>query len=96
MVRRNTILVSRTLYQVGVITLIAAIFWLVIGIYLALAKSSPVDVDPGLLEPLNPVIDQKVVISLSKRSKVEEVFLDTQEATPSAAENVIINKEETR
>ncbi len=69
MARRNTILVNKTLYQVGVITLIAAVFWLAIGIYLTLTKTTTVDVDPSLLEPLNPNIDQKVVISLSERLK---------------------------
>lgn len=104
MARRNTILVNKTLYQVGVITMIAAVLWLGIGIYLALTKSTTSDVDPVLLEPLNPSIDQNVVKALSERLKVEEIFMAeqdatisaTQESTTSATENVTINEDKTR
>ena len=91
MARRDTILVSRTLYQVGVVTLVASIFWVLIGIYLAATKPLEIDVDATLLDPIDTNIDQKTLTALSKRLKIEEIMT---EATESASEINIITIEE--
>lgn len=85
MARRDTILVGRTLYQIGVVTLTASIVWVLIGIYLAATKHLTIDVDTTLLDPINTTIDQKIITRLSDRLKVEESV--TEQATESA--NVI-------
>ena len=83
MAMRNNILISRTFYQIGVITLIASIIWIGVGVYSASIKQLAVDVDKTLLEPLNPVIDQEVIDSLRTRLKVEESIVENV-ATESA------------
>lgn len=80
MSRRDSILVSRTLYQVGYISLITAIIWVGVGIYTASTKTTVVDVDPTILEPINPVLDQEVLKSLGNRLKIE---LDLSSVAPS-------------
>ncbi len=69
---RDTILVSRTLYQIGVVTLISALIWVGIGIYGVSKKKVNVEVDKNTLSPISLEMDQEVVDSLSKRLKVEE------------------------
>jgi hypothetical protein len=82
MARRNSLLVSRTLYQVGIVTLFVALIWVGIGIYLALNKQANADVDKKILEPINPVIDREVVEALSKRLVVEAIPA-SESATPA-------------
>lgn len=96
MARRDSILVSKTLYQVSVITLIAAIAWVGIGIYLALMKSTAVEVDKSMLEPITTTINQDTVKSLSTRLKIEDLLISPTEATASASESATINEEEAR
>jgi hypothetical protein len=84
MARRDTILVSKTLYQMGVVTLIGAIFWVGLSVYHALVKPPDVNVDKVLLEPINPVIDQATVASLSARLSVTQEL--PQDATISGEE----------
>lgn len=71
MARRDNILVSRSLYQIGVLTLITAIAWVGVGIYYASGKEQKVNVDQSVLTPINPTLDRGVVNALSGRQKVE-------------------------
>ncbi len=91
MASRDDILVSRTFYQIGVITLITSIVWIGVGVYSASIKPSAIDLDKTLLEPLNPVIDQGVIDSLTTRLKVEE-SIEENMATESAT--IIVGKED--
>lgn len=84
MARRNSILVSRSLYQIGVITMIAAVAWVAIGIYLATGKDFKLDVDKSVLEPLSPTLDQEVIKSLTGRLKIETDTALIPVATESA------------
>lgn len=96
MASRDSILVSRTFYQIGVITLIASIMWIGVGVYSASTKSSAVDVDKTLLEPLNPAIDQGVIDSLATRLKVMEIIEEnvaTESATTESA-TIEVSKED--
>ncbi len=77
MARRNSLLVSRTLYHIGVITMIVAIVWVGIGVYLSLNKDVSTTVDTKILEPINPVIDQEVIKALSQRLIIEPKVAST-------------------
>lgn len=74
MSRRDTILVSRTLYQIGVMTVIGSIFWVLISVYLAMVKTPDLNVSPTVLAPINPVINPAVVASLSARLTIQQVL----------------------
>lgn len=89
MSRRDSILVSKTLYQVGMITLIASIAWVGIGIYLAATKSVEVAVDKALLEPIVPTFDQETVGNLINRLHVEDTVITAPVASESARINVV-------
>lgn len=87
MARRNSILVSRTLYQIGVITLIASIIWTLVALMQAINKNpTKINVDKKILEPITIGIDKDVLEKMISRKKVELRFepIDTQIASPSA------------
>lgn len=71
MVRRDSVLVSRTLYQMGIVTLVASIVWVAVGVYLTLTKTVVVEVDKAVIEPLVTKIDVEVVDQLTARLKIE-------------------------
>lgn len=83
MARHDSILVSRTLYQVGVMTLIASVMWVAYGIYTASGKGYKSDIEQTILEPINPNLDQEVLKSLTSRLKVEIDLVPTLNATES-------------
>ncbi len=68
---RDTILVSKTLYQLGVITLITSILWVGIVVYQAATKPLAVDIDKSILEPINTTIDQETITAITNRLKIE-------------------------
>mgnify|MGYP003443164219 CR=1 FL=1 len=75
MARRNSILVSKTLYQVGVITLIASILWTSISLMQAITKNpTKIEVDKRILEPLNIAVDKNTLELVSARKKIELNF----------------------
>ncbi len=96
MARRNSLLVSRTLYQIGVVTLMVAVMWVGIGIYLALNKQTNADVDKKILEPINPVIDQEVIKALSSRLIVESVSPNESTESASSSPSASINEGNTQ
>ncbi len=69
---RNTVLVSKTLYQLGVVTLLAATMWIGVSIYSAASKQKIAVVDKEILEPINPTVDQEVIKALEQRIVNEE------------------------
>lgn len=71
MARRDSILVSRTLYQVGMVTLFAAIMWVALGIYFAANGKYTTKIDASILAPINPVLDQDTLKSLAGRETIE-------------------------
>lgn len=80
MARRSMILVSRTLYQIGVVTLIVAAIWLGMGIYTTLNKPTNVEVEKKILDPINPVLDVEVINKLSQRLVVEPAPVNASES----------------
>lgn len=90
MARRNSLLVSKTLYQIGVVTLIVALIWVMTGIYSALNEPVSAEVDKKILEPINPVIDQEVIKALSRRLVIENPLPSepSESATPDPSANI--------
>ena len=84
-------MISRTFYQIGIITLIASIMWVGVGVYSASVKQLAIDVDKTLLEPLNPVIDQEVIDALTTRLKVVESI---EENVASESATIVVGKED--
>ena len=87
---RDTILVSRTLYQIGVVTLISSLIWVGIGIYGVSTKKVNIEVDKNTLAPISLELDQTVVSSLSKRLKIEEPI---PSPSPTPASVLLIEEE---
>lgn len=83
MARHTSIMVSKTLYQIGVITLVASIIWVGVGIYLSISQTTITEVDKVVLEPMVPSIDQETIKALSGRLKVETT-MSIQTTTESA------------
>ena len=71
MARRDTILVSRTLYQMAIITVIGAVCWVGITVYHALVQPPDINVSESVLSPISPVIDQSTIASLSGRLSIQ-------------------------
>lgn len=81
---RDSILVSKTLYQIGVITLFTAIVWVAIVVYQVVTKPLQVEIDKSLLEPIETSIDQEVIGKLTNRLKIE-ITAPSETATESAS-----------
>lgn len=92
MSRRNSILVGKTIYQISVITLVAAIVWVGTGVYMAITKAPSINIEKELLEPITTNINQDIVTVLSNRLKVESTFTPDRESSENAniAEDAII------
>ncbi len=73
---RDTILVSKTLYQIGLVTLITAIMWVGIVVYQAATKPLAVEIDKSILEPINTTIDQETITAITNRLKIEPRLID--------------------
>ena len=81
-------MVSRSMYQMGMVTLVAAIVWVGVGVYAAITKPVALEIDQSLLEPLPPAIDTEVINQLSSRLKVEgEISEVVSEEVPVATES---------
>lgn len=78
MASRNGILVSTTLYHIGIMTLIAALAWVAIGAYTLASKPVNIAVDKDLLAPINPVLNKEVMSAIMQREKVEIDFVAPQ------------------
>lgn len=75
MASKDSILVSRTLYQMGMVVLIVSIAWVGIGIYSSLNKQATITVDQSTLEPIDTSLDMAVVEEMAKRLKIEGEIL---------------------
>lgn len=82
MARKYSELVSRSIYQISVVTFIASVVWISLGVYNAFNKPVETDVNKEVLEPLNPSIDEKVLESLEGRvqmgERVDELLQEAQ------------------
>jgi hypothetical protein len=53
-------------------TLVTSIVWAVVGVYSAVRDPVQIEVEPSLLEPLTPTIDQDTINKLSVRRGIGE------------------------
>lgn len=78
MASRNGILVSTTLYHIGIMSLVAALAWVAIGAYTLASKPIDIAVDQDLLTPINPVLNKEVMSAIMQREKVEIDYVAPQ------------------
>lgn len=81
MASKDSILVSRTLYQIGMVMLVVSIVWVGSGIYRSLNQQAPIEVDKSTLEPIDTSLDMSVVETMSRRYKVEGELIASESAT---------------
>ncbi|MFH1244637.1 MAG: hypothetical protein V1487_03685 [bacterium] len=72
MAGRSDIMVHRAVYQIAVMTMVAALAWLGVGIYQAYFQPTEVEVDETTLEPISPNIDQGVIQRIMERGRINE------------------------
>lgn len=85
MARRDTVMVSRTLYQIGILTLIAAVLGVAVSLYASANKSLVVEVDAKTIAPITPNLDQATIEAMANRMKVEQVLTQVSEETVNEA-----------
>jgi len=67
---------SPKLVTVAIFTTITTIFWVFTGLYNIITSSPPANVDPKLLEPINPTLDKDALDRLDGR-----IFFEQGETT---------------
>lgn len=72
MSRRSNIMVAKSLYQMGVVTLLASVVWVMISIYQAVKKPSETAIEPAILAPLSPSLKTEVLKSMTERRQMNE------------------------
>lgn len=86
MSRRNSIMVQRAYYQMGLVTLFSVLLWVSVSIYLALVSAPDVGVDKDLLVPVVPLSDSVTVASISARNQISSTALIlVKDIVPSTA-----------
>lgn len=60
------------LVTVAIFTTITIIFWVFMSLYNIITSTPPVNVDPEILKPLNPSLDQETLSRLEERVFFEE------------------------
>ena len=87
------------LVTVAVFTTITIIFWVFMGLYSLITSAPPTNVDPELLSPIDPVLDQEALKRLEGRIYFEEgqttspvIIRDTPEPTPETEEILIFEE----
>lgn len=89
------------LVTVAVFTTITVIFWVFIGLYNLITSAPPVSVDPELLKPINPVLDQDALSRLEGRVYFEPgqtsspiIIREEPETTPETETTPTLEEEE--
>lgn len=96
MASRNTIMVSRSIYQIAVMSFITSIVWVAWGIYQAVLRSPDLgSTDPAILAPIDPNIDASVVNSLSGRIKFDPNWVPSSAPSPAANAAISASKSAT-
>lgn len=77
MARKTKLLVSKSLYQLGIASLVASVFWVGMTIYQALKDPANINVEKEMLEPISAKMDEETIDKLSKRIVVTEQQVQT-------------------
>lgn len=83
MSRRSVIMVQKTYYQIGLVTLLSVLLWVSITVYQAIVGSVDVGVDPALLAPVTSTIDAAVVASISGRTQMASTAAEMVKSLPA-------------
>lgn len=70
--RKTSIMIHRTIYQMAIVTLLGSVFWTGLGVYNSLTKKENVEIDSGMLEKLDPTIDEETINNIFVRRRVLE------------------------
>lgn|GEM_PF-2054886 len=87
------LMVRRTYMQIGVFTLLTALVWTGVSVFLAITKTEIENADKDILSPINATIDDATLQKLSERitlTQIQSETLATQQASESDA--VTINE----
>jgi len=71
MSRKSTIMVKRSIYQMGVVTVTASVIWIGVAIYQTLVTPVDVNVPVEMLKPLSPVLSGETLTELTTRRQME-------------------------
>lgn len=77
------ILIARFYGQVAKLTLVISIIWMMVVVSNTLQKDYPADVEPELLTPLTPVIDEGVVEAITRREQMDSLLSTYVPVSPS-------------
>lgn len=72
MARKSKIMVKKSIYQMGMATLIASVIWIGIVVYMAIENPIDISVDAEMLKPLTPIMDGEVVDKIVERRQMGE------------------------
>lgn len=85
MSRRNSLMVRKAYYQMGMVTLFTTLLWVSVSVYLAITSPTEVEVEPIMLTPVSPKIDEATLASISARTQMGILAEDTvRSASPAA------------
>lgn len=87
MTERSSVMVSRTLYQISMLTLITSIFWVGMGIYQTTKSEIDLGVDKEILTPINSSIEIEVAEKWSQRDTQKAIQSVTIEEVQVATES---------
>lgn len=89
------------LVTVFIFTTITVIFWVFMGLYNVITSTPPINVDPELLKPINPILNQEALDRLENRIHFEEgqtispfVFKESPPELPVEESPTIIEEDE--
>lgn len=75
-------MVSRAVYQMSIVTFVASIIWISVGVYEALTTPAEINVSEEVLRPLNPNIDMELLMSLGEREQlvqsIDQLLIDAE------------------
>ena len=84
MAKNSFILVNRSLYHMGVVTLVTSILWVGIGVYNAFSNHGELEIAKETLTPFNPGVDLAVLETLRSRRSIK-----VDEATTTIIEGLV-------
>lgn len=70
MSKRSTVMVSKSLKSIGVVTVIASVMWTGLAVYNAASGPEEIEVEQGTLEPISAILDMDTLNSLAGRRQM--------------------------
>ncbi len=86
MSHRTMVMVKRTYLHIAVLTMMTAVLWLLVSIYLSLTTPAEVTVDAGLREAIKPSLDQEVFDEIVGRESLSELSFEPPSPATASGE----------